>query len=130
MRNGFGLAALIGIYAALIFDVFSSTNSSPQTTELFAGERAGSLWRWVKIGAVISVLFIGMAAWIEYKDKDTDKHSWYGPIIGGLVALVLMLAMYAHALKMGGGNKFSKNQGYVGSWLCRNYHRRLFTTRC
>lgn len=116
MKNGFGLAALIGIYAALIFDVFSSTNSSPQTTELFAGERASSLWRWVTIGAIVSVLFIGLAAWIEYRDKDTDKMSWIGPIIGGMIALILMVGMYAHALKMGGGSRPTGRQGYVGSW--------------
>lgn len=116
MNKGFSLAALIGIYAALIFDVFSSTNSSPQTTELFASERATSLWRWVKIGAVVSVAFIALAVYIEWRDKDTDKDSWKGPLIGGVVALGIMMAMYAHALKMGGGQHPGKRAMNWGYW--------------
>jgi hypothetical protein len=115
MNKGFGLAALIGIYAALVLDVFSSTNSSPQTTELFASERAGSLWRWVKLGAIVSVAFVILAAYIEYRDKTTGDRTWLGPIIGGTVALLIMMAMYSHALKMGGGAK-PTNQSPVASW--------------
>lgn len=116
MNRGFGLAALIGIYAALVLDVFSSTNSSPQTTELFASERASSLWRWVKLGAIVSIAFVALAAYIEYKDKNTGDKTWLGPIIGGTVALLIMMAMYSHALTMGGGSKPGKNQGFVASW--------------
>jgi uncharacterized membrane protein YkvI len=116
MNKGFSLAALIGIYAALIFDVFSSTNSSPQTTELFASERATSLWRWVKIGAIVSVAFIALAVYIEWRDKESDKNTWLGPLIGGMIALVIMMVMYGYALKAGGGTKPSKQSVSWGYW--------------
>lgn len=100
--NGFSWAALIGIYAALIFDVFSSTNSSPQTTEMFAKDRANTLWKWVRIGAVISIMFIALAAFTEMRDKKTDKSTMWAPIIGGTMALGVMWWMYSNALKSGG----------------------------
>lgn len=92
-------AALFGIYAALIFDIFSSICSSPQTTQLFAMERAATLWRWVRIGAVLSLIFIALGAWMAQKEgKD-----YRAPIAGGLVALSIMYFLYLNALKKGGG---------------------------
>jgi uncharacterized membrane protein len=94
-------AALFGIYAALIFDIFSSLTSSPQTTELFAKERADTLWHWVRIGAFVSLIFIAFGAWLAHKEgKD-----YRAPILGGMVALALMWYLYSHALKKGGGSK-------------------------
>lgn len=112
-----GIAALIGIYAALILDVFSSTNSSPQTTELFAHDRAASLWRWVRVGALVSVAFIALGVFMEYRDKDTDKRTWIGPLIGGASALAIMMLMYSYALKQGGGKVPTKTAtGYGGDY--------------
>ena len=58
---GIGAAALIGIYADLTFTLVSSFLSSPQTTELFAGQRSETLWKWVVIAGGAS-LGIGLAA--------------------------------------------------------------------
>jgi hypothetical protein len=94
-------AALFGIYAALIFDIFSSLTSSPQTTELFAEDRADTLWHWVRIGVGVSLVFIGFGAWLAHKEgKD-----YRAPILGGMIALGLMWYLYSHALKKGGGSK-------------------------
>jgi hypothetical protein len=101
MEGFVSFAALFGIYAALIFDIFSTTNSSPQTTQMFATERAATLWRWVKIGALISVLFIGMGAWLAHR----EGRDFRAPILGGLVALGIMWYLYSIALKDGGGQK-------------------------
>lgn len=106
----FGWAALIGIYATLVFDVFSSTNSSPQTTQLFAMDRGATLWKWVRIGAVVSVAFIALAVVAEKKQGDGN---YWAPIVGGFAALAIMWAMYSHALKEGGGSKPGKKIGYV-----------------
>jgi uncharacterized membrane protein len=108
-------AALFGIYAALIFDIFSSLTSSPQTTELFAHDRANTLWHWVRIGALVSLVFVGFGAWLAHKEgKD-----YRAPILGGLVALGLMWMMYSHALKKGGGTKPGQSQSYSSGcdWL-------------
>lgn len=108
-----GWAALLGIYAALIFDIFSTTNSSPQTTQLFARERASTLWKWVKIGAVISLIFIALAVVTELKSGNADAKKNVGAIVtGGLVSLAIMWWMYSHALKEGGGSKPGKSVAY------------------
>lgn len=87
-------ATSFGVAATLVYDVFSATNSSPQTTELFAKDRADTLWKYVRLGAVQS-LFLVLVMWWR------SKSVW--PILGGLTAGLFMWAMYAHALRAGGG---------------------------
>jgi hypothetical protein len=87
-------AIAFGVAADLVYNVFSATNSSPQTTELFAGDRATTLWKYVKLGGWQSALLIGIMA-------IRGKSIW--PVIGGGLAGGMMWAMYAHALKAGGG---------------------------
>ena len=89
---GIGAAALFGIYADLAMNIASATNSSPQTTELFAGDRANTLWKWVKIGGVTAVGFgiVGAAL---------TGSLW--PIIGVAAVVGVMFAMYKNALSAG-----------------------------
>ena len=54
---GPGAALLVGVYADLAFNLFSAMNSSPQTTELFADDRAETLWKYVKIADAAAVGF-------------------------------------------------------------------------
>jgi hypothetical protein len=112
-----GLVALIGIYAALIFDIFSSLCSSPQTTQLFASDRASTLWHWVKVGVAVSVAFIALGVYVAIRDKTTDKWAWIGPLVGGVLALGLMWLMYSQALEAGGGQKSGKMPAYIGGVL-------------
>jgi len=90
---GGGVAAgLFGIYADLAYNTYSATNSSPQTTELFAGERGQTLWKYVRIGhaqALVIGLFGSLLA-----------RRWW-PLVGTLVVGITMHGMYAHALKVG-----------------------------
>ena len=68
--------------------------SSPQTTELNAGARSKTLFKWVNIGVAGSALFIGIA--IAYE----PEHA--GPIlVGGSLACGGMYAAYSHARKSG-----------------------------
>ncbi len=53
--NGTQVAILVGVWATFALDVFSTLNSSPQTTELFAGDREDSLMHWVVIGSGVAV---------------------------------------------------------------------------
>ena len=98
MGNGLN-AVTFGVAADLIYNVFSATNSSPQTTELFAGDRADTLWKYVRLGGLQSALLIGIMA-----AGGRAGGQWKWALAGGGVAGVFMWAMYAHALKAGGGS--------------------------
>ena len=76
---------LFGVSAALVFQIFSATNSSPQTTELFAKERSSTLMKWVRRGLVTSIGFVAIMAW-------RTKSLW--PIFGGGAAGASMYWMY------------------------------------
>ena len=47
---GAASAGLFGIYADLAYTLYGATNSSPQTTELFAADRAKTLSKYVYLG--------------------------------------------------------------------------------
>lgn len=85
-------AVAFGVYADLAANMYSATNSSPQTTELFAGERSETLWKYVLVGHGQAVVFgiIGSVL---------DRTLW--PLIGTLSIGGIMHAMYSHALKAG-----------------------------
>lgn len=86
----------VAIYAALMYDIISATNSSPQTTEINAKKRAPTLMKWVHLGIVQGAAFviIGMAL---------DKERW-PPLLGGGLAGVLLYFQYLYALKSGTEN--------------------------
>ena len=88
-------AAVIGVYAAVVYDVISATNSSPQTTEINAKARARTLMKWVKLGILQGLLFvlIGVAA-------EPPGKKWR-PLAGGGLASVLLWLQYRHALAAG-----------------------------
>lgn len=77
-----------GVYAALGYDVMSATNSSPQTTELFASDRSDTLMKWVRIGGIQGLALGLFGSYLE-------KSMW--PLIGTTVAMGIMYAEYVHA---------------------------------
>lgn len=85
-------AIAFGVAADLVYNVFSATNSSPQTTELFAGDRADTLWKYVRLGGAQSAILIAIMA---YRGRSV----W--ALFGGALAGGFMWAMYSHALKSG-----------------------------
>jgi len=89
-------AALVGIYADLAYNAYSATNSSPQTTELFASERSDTLWKYVRLGGLQVVAF-GMFGSL------LARSVW--PLIGVVIVGVLMSVLYAHALRAGGAGE-------------------------
>lgn len=93
-------AALFGIYADLVFNLFSAMNSSPQTTELFAAERSSTLWKYVKVADVAALAFGFVGAALTYSSANTRKLAVW-PLIGAVITIILMHAMYLHALKAG-----------------------------
>jgi|SRR5215469_1115116 len=95
--NGAADAVLFGVAADLVYNVFSATNSSPQTTELFAASRADTLWKYVKLGGVQSAVLVGVMA-----VRGGRNGLW--AVFGGGMAGVFMWLMYRHALQSGTSN--------------------------
>jgi len=95
MEFGDGDAGIVAIYAALMYDVISATNSSPQTTEINAAARADTLMKWVKLGILQGALFVGIGAAIESPGKR------WRPILGGGLAAILLWVQYVHARNSG-----------------------------
>jgi hypothetical protein len=90
-----GTAALVGIYATFALDVFSTLNSSPQTTELFAGDREDSLMHWVWIGGAVAVAG-GVAG------SAMAGNLW--PLVGAVLVAGGMVYAYRHAVERGTGS--------------------------
>ena len=86
-------AALFGVYADLAYNAYSATNSSPQTTELFASERSDTLWKYVRLGGV-QILALGIFGTL------VAGSLW--PLLGVLSVGAAMHLMYSHALIAGG----------------------------
>lgn len=86
-------AIAFGVAADLVYNIFSATNSSPQTTELFAADREDTLWKYVRLGGAQSVILVGIMYW---RGK---RNIW--PVLGGGLAGAFMWGMYAHARRAG-----------------------------
>jgi hypothetical protein len=106
-RDGSLDAIAFGVAADLVYNVFSATNSSPQTTELFAADRADTLWKYVKLGGAQSVILIGIMAY-------RGRSAW--AIAGGALAGGMMWAMYAHALKSGNAGGVTPGKEHGLTW--------------
>lgn len=91
-ENGTAVAILVGVWATFALDVFSTLNSSPQTTELFATEREDSLMHWVLIGSGVAVGGGAVASFMSGK-------AW--PLIATGVVAGGMYLTYRHAVKRG-----------------------------
>lgn len=85
-------AILLGVWATFALDVFSTLNSSPQTTELFARDREASLMHWVMIGD--GVALAGGAAGSFF-----SKSLW--PLFGAIGVVVMMHGFYKLAVHRG-----------------------------
>ena len=86
-------AISVAVYAALVYDVISATNSSPQTTEINAQMRGPTLMKWVHLGIAQAAMFAIIGAVM-------DPDHW-PPIVGATLAMGLMYAQYRHALAAG-----------------------------
>ena len=93
-------AISFGVYADLAFNLYSATNSSPQTSELFAGEREQTLWKYVKVGHVVAVVLGLFGSFL-------DRTLW--PLIGTLSVGAVMHGMYRHAIAAGKGQQRPSN---------------------
>ncbi|HTW09163.1 MAG TPA: hypothetical protein VME46_16775 [Acidimicrobiales bacterium] len=101
--NG-GAAVKVAVFATLMYDVISATNSSPQTTEINAQKRGATLMKWVRLGLLQGAGFvlIGVAL---------DPERW-PPLLGGGLAGYLLWAQYRHALRSGLENPGPVTESY------------------
>lgn len=87
-----GVAFLVS--AGLVYEAIAAACSSPQTMEINAEARAGTLMKWVHLGVGQAILFVILAAmW--------DKRHRQAIIFGGGLAAGLMYWQYVHARDSG-----------------------------
>ena len=100
------VAITVAVYATLVYDIISATNSSPQTTEINAKARADTLMKWVKLGLAQAAVFalIGVAL---------DKRRW-PPLLGASLAAMLLWVQYVHALNSGLASQLPGTENYGG----------------
>lgn len=91
-EGGSGTAFLVS--AGIVYEIIAAACSSPQTTEINASTRAGTLMKWVHIGMVQSALFVAAAAVLDRPHRREI-------IAGGVVAGGLMYGQYLHARAAG-----------------------------
>lgn len=92
VKSGDGIAFLVS--AGIVYEIVAAACSSPQTTEINAKSRSGTLMKWVYLGLGQAVVLVALAAFLD------RKHS--APILaGGALAAVLMWAQYVHARRAG-----------------------------
>ena len=87
-----GIAFLVS--AGLVYEAIAAACSSPQTMEINAKARAGTLMKWVHLGVGQAVLFVAIAAWCDRKHR-------FAIISGGALAAGLMYGQYMHAKACG-----------------------------
>jgi len=93
--NGTTAAILLGVWATFALDMFGSTNSSPQTTEINAARRADTLMKWVYIGDAMAIGGGAIASVVS-------KSVW--PLVGTVAISVLFTGLYIHAKNAGLAN--------------------------
>lgn len=92
VKGGGGVAFLVS--AGIVYEIIAAACSSPQTTEINANRRAGTLMKWVHIGVAQAALFVTIAAILDEKHRTEI-------IAGGVLAAVLMYGQYYHAKAAG-----------------------------
>jgi uncharacterized membrane protein len=87
-----GVAFLVS--AGVVYEIIAAACSSPQTCEINASTRAGTLMKWVHIGLVQAAVLVVVAAWLDQARR--------GPILaGGTAAGVIMYGSYLYARACG-----------------------------
>ncbi len=107
---GKGIALLVG--AEIVYAIVAAACSSPQTAEIGAKHRAGTLMKWVHVGLAQSAVFLALAALY-------DRGHAQPILVGGGVAAVLMYGSYRHAMSSGLSSPMASAEG-GGSTLAWN----------
>lgn len=101
-------AVTMAVYAALVYDVISATNSSPQTTEINARKRAETLMKWVHVGMTQAAIFAVLGIALELK---SGRPAW-PPALGAGMAGTMLYVQYVHARNSGINNPGPETEEY------------------
>lgn len=105
---GDGVAFLVSY--GIVAEIIAKACSSPQTLEINARARAGTLMKWVNIGVIESVAVIVIAAWIDTKvpgQNHTAAILW-----GGFLAIGVTYGEYLYGKKSGLANAGPSTESY------------------
>lgn len=91
--SGFSGPAFL-ISAGLVYEAIAAACSSPQTAEINADKRAGTLMKWVHLGVLQALGFVAIAAL-------ADKQHRVEILAGGGIGAGIMYAQYVHAKSAG-----------------------------
>lgn len=100
---GDGIAFLVSY--GIVAEIIAKACSSPQTAEINADKRAGTLMKWVWIGVAESVAAVAVAAYIDRKHRAAI-------IWGGLLAIAVTLGEYMYAKNSGLRNGGPSTESY------------------
>lgn len=101
-------AVTVAVFAALVYDVISATNSSPQTTELNASTRVHTLMKWVHLGLAQAAIFAILGVGLEIK---SNRPAW-PPALGSGLAAGMLYVQYLHAADSGTRNPGRPTEEY------------------
>lgn len=90
--NTWGLAFLIA--AGIVYEIIAACCSSPQTAEINAKTRAGTLMKWVHVGVIQAGVFVLIAAICDPENRTAI-------ISGGTLAAGVLYFQYDHAMRAG-----------------------------
>jgi hypothetical protein len=82
------------IAATLTYDAIAKACSSPQTAEINADKRAGTLMKWVNVGTAEAMALVIFAAWVDPRHR-------FEILLGGGLAAAITYGEYLHAKKSG-----------------------------
>jgi membrane protein required for beta-lactamase induction len=107
-NGGMSPAVTMAVYAALVYDVISATNSSPQTTEINAAKRADTLMKWVHVGLAQAAIFAVLGIALEAR---SGRPVW-PPALGSGMAGGMLYIQYIHARNSGVNNPGASTEEY------------------
>jgi hypothetical protein len=87
-----GAVVTFMVAAGLVYEIIAAACSSPQTAEINAAKRSGTLMKWVRIGLAQAALFVLIAASLAR----TDAERW-AALAGGILAGLVMWLSYKYA---------------------------------
>lgn len=92
------------IAATLTYDAVAKACSSPQTAEINADKRAGTLMKWVNVGTAEALALVVFAAWVDPRHR-------FEILLGGGLAAAITYGEYLHAKKSGLANPGPSTEG-------------------
>jgi hypothetical protein len=102
-QGSWGVAFLVS--ATFMADIVAKACSSPQTMEINAGKRAGTLTKWVSIGLVEASVLVMIALLV-------DKNYRVPILLGALAEGIITWIEYAHAKASGLENGGPTTESY------------------